>query len=101
MNMTKYVDFTTGPPEPPPDVEVSNIAPSTAAISIDALVSASAEPSQNISYVILCVGNGTGGGNASAILSTLNASSIAGGVNQVVLSGLSPACVCVCLCVHV
>jgi hypothetical protein len=91
MNMTKYVDFTTGPPEPPPDVEVNNIAPSTATISIGALFSASAEPSQNISYVILCVGNGTSNGNVSAISSTLNASSIAGGINQVVLSGLSPA----------
>jgi hypothetical protein len=41
--------------------------------------------------VILCMGNGTSGGNVSAISSTLNASSIAGDVNQVVLSGLSPA----------
>ena len=37
------------------------------------------------------MGNGTSGGNVSAISSTLNASSIAGDVNQLVLSGLSPA----------
>ena len=37
------------------------------------------------------MGNGASGGNVSAISSTLNASSIAGDVNQVVLSGLSPA----------